>query len=171
MASLVVDRVKCVEESNESGSDDVYMVVFRGNTTAPFESNVGVHAPGIWRDFDTGEVENNDRTIAKFVPGAVYVVMLVEEDNDRDIAGGVIDMWKAQLALTWTAQMIAGASPANAAQAIGTHMKGLASVFMEFPYGNDDILGIKRVSAAPGMPQERTFKWDGSHYIITFKVI
>jgi hypothetical protein len=41
----VVDRVACLQETSELGSDDVYIVTFRGNTIAPFDSNVGVHGP------------------------------------------------------------------------------------------------------------------------------
>ena len=171
MASLVVDRVHCVQESDEVGSDDIYMVVFRGNTTLPFNSNLGVQAPAFWRDFDEGETSNTDRVIATFVPGAVYVVMLVEEDNDRDIAGDVIDFWRSQTDLTWKAQMIAGAKPADAAQAIKTTMSGLASVFMEFPKGNDDVIEVGRIIAAPGVPTTRHFKGDGADYEITFKVV
>ena len=88
MASLVVDAIRCVTETDEHGSDDVYIITFRRNTTAPFNSNVGVHGPGtLWTDFDSGNVELTDVTIATFRPDAVYVVMLVERDNDRDISG------------------------------------------------------------------------------------
>lgn len=63
MSSLVIDAVRCREETDEIGSDDVYVVVFRGDPKAPFGSNVGVHGPGsVWSDFDTTEFEGTGRS-------------------------------------------------------------------------------------------------------------
>ena len=45
MSSLVIDAVRCREETDEIGSDDVYVVVFRGDPKAPFGSNLVFTAP------------------------------------------------------------------------------------------------------------------------------
>jgi hypothetical protein len=171
MASLIVNQVHTVLESDEIGSDDVYMVVFRGNIKEPYDSNIGVHAPDYWRNRDSGDIADTDRPIAAFVQGAVYVVMLVEQDHGRDISGdAVIGAFKYQTNLTWKASMFAGATPAAAAQAVIDTMNGLASIFMEFPKGNDDVLGVQRVIAAPGVPGVNLFKGDGGIYAVWFKV-
>ena len=70
MSSLVIDAVRCREETDEIGSDDVYVVVFRGDPKAPFGSNVGVHGPGsVWSDFDTTEFEGTGRSNREILPG------------------------------------------------------------------------------------------------------
>ena len=161
----------------------VYMVVFRGHTTAPFASNVASWGPGeFWDDFDTGEDWSQDIAIAKWRKDAVYVVMLVEEDNNKDISGAaVLGAWKAQTALTWKAQMLTllggGPGPATEAQkqvaadAIKSVMQGLSSLYMEFPKGNDDIVGApKRLKISPGQLPTIDFVGDGGHYRIRFKV-
>ncbi|HEY7031068.1 MAG TPA: hypothetical protein VH482_07075 [Thermomicrobiales bacterium] len=184
MASLVVDALRCVTETDEAGSDDVYTVTFRGNTTKPFDSNLGVRGPGtLWTDFDSGNVELSDVTIATYRPDAVYVVMLVERDDDRDIDGDeVLGAWRAQTHAVWVASMLSllGLSPgpatesqrAVAAQNIVNAMLGLASIYLNFPKGNDDVIDVpKRIRIAPGQNVLEEFSGDGGHYRIRFKVV
>jgi hypothetical protein len=182
--SLLVDKIKCVEESDEVGADDIYLVVFRGNTSAPFNSNVASIGPGsAWDDFDTGETHHADVTIAKTFPDAVYAVMMVEKDNGKDISGDeVLSVWKAQTDLTWKSTMLsfvnAGQSTSSAnAKAAGFNavkntMMGLASIYMEFPKGNDDVIRVKRVTiVTPGQSQLIRFRSDAEDatYDVTFK--
>jgi len=184
MASLKVDALRCVTETDEVGSDDVYIVTFRGNTTAPFGSNVGVHGPGtLWTGFDSGDLETTDVTIADFRLDAVYVVMLVERDDSRDISGDdVLGAWRSQCDLTWKAQMLSllggGPGPASeamravAAQSIVNTMLGLSSIYMNFPKGNDDLIDVpKRIRITPGQLVKEEFYGDGGHYRIAFKVL
>src|SRR5262245_22101024 len=181
MAWLKVGGIRCIEETDEVGSDDIYLVTFRGNSLAPFESNISVKGPGsVWSDFDSGEAVATDVRIAGFRSDSVYVVMLVEEDNDRDIDGDeVVGAWKAQLDLIWKAQMLSllggGSGPASeavravAAQAIINAMLGLASLYMNFPKGNDDLIDVpKRVRIAPGQVLKLEFYGDGGHYRVAF---
>src|ERR1044072_2521476 len=64
--SLVVDRIKCVEETDGLGSDEIYMVVFRGRTSAPFSTGLASVGPGsAWDDFDSGERSKTDVTVAQ----------------------------------------------------------------------------------------------------------
>jgi hypothetical protein len=184
MASLVVDALRCITETDEAGSDDIYTVTFRSNTIKPFDSNIGVRGPGtLWTDFDSGNVELTDVTIATYRPDAVYVVMLVERDNDRDINGDeVLGAWRAQTHAVWVGEMFSllGPSPgpasesqrAVAAQRIVSAMLGLASLYLDFPKGNDDVIDIpKRIRIAPGQSVLEEFYGDGGHYRIRFKVV
>jgi hypothetical protein len=181
---LVIDGMRCVEETDEVGSDDVYIVIFRGDPKPPFGSNVGVHGPGqAWSDFDTGELEGSDVPIAMFFPDAVYVIMLVEEDNARDISGSeVIGAWKSQCGLVWRGALLplqlsgklppSPAQTAAAAQNVAQAMLGLASLYMELPKGNDDAIGNpQQVVVSSGQATTLTFKGDGGHYRIRFKVV
>uniref|UniRef100_A0A7C1JK61 Uncharacterized protein n=1 Tax=Caldilinea aerophila TaxID=133453 RepID=A0A7C1JK61_9CHLR len=182
--SLVVDKIKCIEESNEIGADDIYLIVFRGRTVAPFESNLASIGPGsAWSDFDTGETHHTDVTIAKTQADAVYAVMMVEKDMGKDISGvEVIGAWKAQTDLVWKSIMmgfVAAGQPtsSNSAKAAGfagikNALNGLASLYMSFPKGNDDVIDVKRVTITSlGQAQTIRFRSDAEDatYDVTFK--
>jgi hypothetical protein len=182
--SLVVDKIKCVEESDEDGADDIYLIVFRGRTVAPFDSNLVSIGPGsTWSDFDTGETHGGDVTIAATHRDAVYAVMMVEEDDGTDISGDeVLGAWKAQTALTWKSIMLSvvvagqptGSDGAKASGFAGIEntLNGLASLYMDFPKGNDDKIKIKRVTITkPGQAQTLRFRSDSEDatYDVTFK--
>jgi hypothetical protein len=181
-AEVIVDKVYCFEENDNFGSDDIYTVTFRGNTTGDFNNNVGVKGPGdFWDDFDSGEYRDTDVVQSSSNPGAVYVVMAVEQDDGLDIAGEALDAFRAQLNLVWKAQMFsvvaAGGNPSAeaerqaAAAKIKTAMNGLASIYMNFPKGNDDSLGIARINIAPGQIVYQDY-WDADfdgHYRFKFK--
>src|SRR5262249_33847195 len=141
--SLVVDKIACIEESDELGSDDIYLVVFRGFAKAPFDSNLVSIGPGsVWSDFDTGEVHGTDVGIAKTRPDAVYGVMMIEEDNGKDISGDLVNFWKSQTDLAWKATMLSFAVSGQLTTsenakfagyvAVKKTMKGLAAVFLGF---------------------------------------
>lgn len=182
--SLVVDKIKCVEESDEIGSDSCYIVVFRGNTNSPFNTGVASVGPGsAWDDFDTGETAHKDVSIAQTNANAVYAVMLVEKDHGKDILGDeVLGAWRAQLDLVWKSVMLgfaAGGLPTNSANAqnagftaIRNAMNGLASIYMDIPFGNDDVIAVRRVTIVnPGSSQGIRFRSDAEDatYDITFK--
>lgn len=143
------------------------MIVFRGNTTPPFNSNVGVHAPAMWQDFDKGETQHWDRTIAQFVPGAMYVVMLVEQDDGRDIQdAGALGNWRNATDVRWKADMALGEKPTEAAKNIIDVMQSL----IHLPLLNDDPIGAKLFSAN-AIPQSAvTFAGHGGKYEVKFKV-
>jgi hypothetical protein len=183
-AAVYVDHMWCVDETDSSwpGSDDIYAVTFRGYTSGGFEDNTWSKGPGnFWDDFDTGEDWSQDIFIAKSRPDAVYVVMLVEEDGDRDIEGASLDLLRQQLDLTWKAQMLAqlkgGPGPATetqraaAAAAIAGAMKGWADKLTSFPYGNDDIIdNPKRIKVTAGNPKQVGYSGQSGHYEVLFKV-
>jgi hypothetical protein len=105
MAGVYVGYMLCKESSD--AADDIYVIAFRGNTTAPYYSNVGVHGPGnFWDDFDAGEARNQDIPLAYYRPDAEYVVQLVDEDGGRDIDSTALGLWKTWTNLTWKSVMI-----------------------------------------------------------------
>src|SRR5687767_6082495 len=105
MPTIFVDQMLCKESAD--AADDIYMIVFRGNTTPPFNSNVAVKGPGtFWDDFDAGEVWNQNITVAMYRPDAVYVVMLIEQDSKKDIDDTALGLWKSMTDLAWKAVML-----------------------------------------------------------------
>lgn len=184
--SLIVDKIKCLEESDENGADDIYLITFRGRTLAPFESNLGSLGPGAaWSDFDTGETHGTDVGIAKTFSDAVYAVMMVEKDNGKDISGdAVVGAWKAQTDLVWKSVMLgltqSGVNTSSAEgraagfTAIRNALNGLSSIYMEFPKGDDDVIDVQRITiTAPGQTQTVRFRspshLEDATYDVTFK--
>ena len=184
--SLIVDKITCLEESDENGADDIYLITFRGRTVAPFDSGLGPIGPGAaWSDFDTGETHHTDVGVAKTFSDAVYAVMMVEKDSGKDIAGdAVVGAWKAQTDLIWKSVMLgmvsggintsSSAGRAAGFTAIRNALNGLASIYMEFPKGDDDVIDVKRVTiTAPGETQTVRFRspsnLEDATYDVTFK--
>jgi hypothetical protein len=185
--SLVVDQIKCVEESDEAGADDIYLIVFQGRTVAPFTSGLNVVGPGsAWKDFNTGDpAHKTDVRVASTNSDGVYVVMMVEEDSSKDIAGNaVVGAWKAQTDLIWKSIMLGmvagGTAPGTEAAkntgfgGIRNALNGLASLYMEFPKGDDDVIDIERVTISqPGQSQTIRFRspsnQEDATYDVTFK--
>lgn len=184
--SLVVDRIRCIEESDEVGSDDIYLIVFQGRTVAPFVSGLNSIGPGnFWDDFDTGETRRRDRRVASTNADGVYAVMMVEEDNRKDIRGSnVLGAWRAQTALIWRAIMLSqvaagGSTTSERARRAGfagirDALNGLAGIYTEFPFGNDDVIDVERVTInRPGQSQTIRFRspshLEDATYNVTFK--
>lgn len=181
--SLTVDAIKCVEESDEVGADDVYLVVFQGRTVLPFASTLSSIGPGrTWQDFDTGETHSADVRVAPTNADAVYAVMMIEKDDGKDIQGAVVDAFRTATDLVWRSLMLGilasgrptNAEPAKAAgfASIRTTLNGLTAVYTEFPKGNDDVLDIKRVTiTAAGQSQTIRFRSgpEDATYDVTFK--
>lgn len=181
MVAVIVDEMRCIDSSDSA--DDIYLMTFRGNTTAPFDSNVAVKGPGnFWDDFDAQEVRKLDIPIAQFRNDAVYVVMLVDQDSGRDIDTEALGLWKTMTDVAWKAVMIAqtvagqatGAEPqrAAAAAAIVNAFLGAASATIRAPKDPDDRIGLpRRLVVSPGKPTVMDFKESGGdgHYKVTFK--
>lgn len=185
--SLVVDKIKCVEESDENGADDIYLIGFIGRTVAPFRSALGSLGPGTaWSDFDTGDTRLHDVDTGLFsASDAVYAVMMVEKDSGKDITGdAVVGAWRAQSDLIWKSIMLGmatGGIPTGTEAAknsgfagIRNAFNGLASLYMEFPKGDDDVIDVKRVTiTSPGQSQTIRFRSpsdkEDATYDVTFK--
>ena len=183
-ADVLVDEMTCSDETAGSGSDEVYVVAFRGNTTAPFQSNVRMHGPGTyWDDFDHGETQTRDVSIAQSGEDRAIVVMLVEEDNARDLSSSKVkSAWRTAADVVWKAQMLSvfaatlGAPPTEAhtreaATAVGEAMEGLSLFLMSFPIGNDDLIGRpQQVVVDSGSIATQEFVGDGGRYRVRFKI-
>ncbi len=185
--TLIIDKIKCVEESDESGADDIYLIAFIGRTVAPFRSALRSIGPGgAWSDFDTGETHTSDVSAELFsASDAVYAVMMVEKDSSKDITGSaVVGAWQAQTDLIWKSimlGMVAGgiATGTEAAKITGfagirNALNGLASIYMEFPKGDDDVIDVERVTITnPGQSQTIRFRspsnQEDATYDVTFK--
>jgi hypothetical protein len=185
--TLLVDKIQCVEESDENGADDIYLIAFIGRTVAPFKSALKSVGPGnAWSDFDTGETHNTNVSTNLFsASDAMYAVMMVEKDSGKDITGdAVVGAWSAQTDLIWKSimlGMVAGgiATGTEAAKNTGfagirNALNGLASLYMEFPKGDDDVIDVERVTISQaGQSQTIRFRspsnQEDATYDVTFR--
>lgn len=180
---LAVDNIECIEAS-DYWDDDIYLVVFRGSTVAPFDSQLGSIGPGSpWSDISSGDHRTTDVDIAATSADSVYAVMMVDKDSSKDIDGSaVVGAWNMQTALTWKSIMLShvvAGTPTNSSVAknagfagIKNTLNGLASIYMEFPKGDDDVIDVKRVTISTvGQKEEIEFFSPSSEEDARYKVV
>jgi hypothetical protein len=183
MASVIVDELKCVEETDEAGYDDVYLLTFRGRIpptgSVATQTEFTVHGGyDFWTNFETGETHRGDVVIAAHDPKSLYIVQLIEKDNGRDVVDGVRRLYKQILEGQWALVLSRTiAQPDAVRAAIGTRvisetLRGLNDNAMEFPTGNDDEIGApQRLSLQASNPAAVVnFAGDGGRYRATIKV-
>ena len=183
MPSVVVDALKAEEETNELGSDDVYMMTFRGpvpsGAVSAGTAEFTVVGPGsYWDDFDSGETHNRDVRLADFDTQSVYVANLIEQDNRRDIKGSVESAYRSTLNLIWalllaqTAGQTGESRRAALASGISEALRGLNTIYMELPKGNDDWIGSpQRFRPNASSMIDVVFRGDGGRYRARIKVV
>ena len=159
MAKLVIRALRCVEETDEIGSDDVYMAIFRGSFTLPPNVKVVGGKGTMWADMTSGKLVTKDMVIEDtYQQGNVYVAALIEQDVNKDLLVGnalakVTEFW----ANNWT--KFSGA---------GGH-ENCATIALLFTGGldNDELLGarnITRIYTAGGVGQLLEYSADGGYY-------
>ncbi|WP_433724418.1 hypothetical protein ACQP0C_27255 [Nocardia sp. CA-129566] len=187
MPNVFVDQMKCVDETGsgatEWGSDDVYLLSFRGSIPAGVnlasQTEFTVTGPGgFWDVMDDGDRRTRDVAVAAYDPGAVYVVQLIEKDDGRDVDGDVTAFYRSTLNLVWTGGLArtVGQAPDQRADALAGNisdaLRGLNTVYMNFPKGNDDPIGRPQRLSLPTRHTTavHNFRGDSGHYRATFKV-
>ena len=88
MTTLYATKVWCSEETNESGSDDPYLVVFVGRPAPaqPFVVSVGPEPN--WDSMGTGDKRNWwTKLYQNYSPANLHLVTMMEEDWGKDVAG------------------------------------------------------------------------------------
>jgi hypothetical protein len=179
---LFVDQTTC--RSSIDGSDDIYLIIFRGSTEAPFSSSMSIVHPSAFSDFDDGESRGNDIQLARYFDNRVYVVALVERDADNDFLdnnGRALDLMRAQSGLAWVTTMgglaLSGSARPSAAQreraaeVVATAINGVVGLTTTWPVGDDDAIGGARyLRITPGQEPTLRFREDGGDYSIRFKI-
>ncbi|WP_433600500.1 hypothetical protein ACQPXH_01145 [Nocardia sp. CA-135953] len=184
MAKVIVDEMKCIVDTDEEGSDDVYLLTWRGQiplgdsvvTQTEFTVHGGID---FWDNLDTGETRRGDVTIADYDPRSLYIVQLIEMDFGRDVAGDPRRAYKQILEGQWALALSRTlGQPATLRTAVLTAtvretLRVLNNRAMEFPLGNDDELGPPRrlqLQAASNPAAVEHFTGEGGLYRFTFKV-
>jgi hypothetical protein len=170
MASLIVDRLRCLEEHDFFGTDDVYVVYFIGRNP-PGASSLHVKGPGsAWGDISSGDVREANVTLdSSYNPANLYMVALVEKDAGRDIEGQEKENVESWVKAMYTAFWASGsASMSNLAIQLKPEM--INALEANFNGDDDTLLGVRWVKPLTNSGQWRALNYygDSSHYRIKF---
>jgi hypothetical protein len=173
MSTLQIGQLKCHEETDEVGSDDIYFVVGIGRRSASSKKGeIKVITSSNWRDLESGDpLRTQDVTIdPAFNSQDFYTITMVERDNGRDIAGGHLKVVTDKFASLWQSWGV-NVQGLNDNQ-IFDHMRhGLNQVIGGA--GNDELVGSTQLlhKPSPGKNTDMVFKGDGGKYQVWFKVV
>jgi hypothetical protein len=169
VATLVMHKFHCVEETDEVGSDSPYFLIFHGKASNPGACGV----VKIRRESWDGEIDSGDTRVPNAVvasgidTGSVVLVAMIEEDDGCDI--GTVEL---TLVRSWMKAVF----PAFAASNTLTPAKLGLKVAPEFAkaidvaLGNDDLLDIDRllITKLSGQLTALQLTGDGGHYMAVF---
>lgn len=170
MATLRLKEFRCVEESDEVGSDSPYFVVFVGDPSEPGSAAklVVVRRESWDNETDSGELKSPNAVVSKDVGvGDLLLCALMEEDDNRDIAGDAFDRVESWMRTVFDAYRASGSA---SAKQMAEHLKPEFRRALNNARYNDEILGVVHVpvSTANGPLPLRNFYGDGGHYRVRF---
>jgi hypothetical protein len=166
----MVAKLKCIEETDEIGRDDIYLVLLIGRRSSPKkEAEVRVVGPGgVWSNLETGDPpRNTDVPLdSNYQPNDFYMVAMVEQDAGSDVSASKLDM---QFEPLWKAF---GVNVTNATdETIATNLTHFLNHFIGGA-GDDELVGSVRLlkKPKPGKPSSMRFQGDGGDYKVWFKL-
>lgn len=170
MANLILKSFKCVEETDEIGSDSPYFVIFHGNPTNPTAAKVRRIRKQAWdTTVDSGEtVQANSLAADGVSTSSIVLVAFMEEDNDPDFSSGDLTSIENNMRTFFTAFSASGTTPPN---------KLTAQMTLEFIKAliprieNDDLCGIAplKITTTSGLLPLLQFTGDGGMYRVQFR--
>jgi hypothetical protein len=166
--TLKLDRVHCVEETDEVGSDSPYVLVFATSPSNSGAVRFGKWGPGGWdTKVDSGDIYYPNGTIASGVQaGWTLWTVLMEEDDGNDLSAGDLDYIESMLWNQWQASFW----QSGAQQQINMMLTFLNAVGTVT--GNDDTVAI-RFFPVSGSSAGSTvqFTGDGGNYWLRFRLV
>ena len=170
MATLIVDRLRCLEEHDFFGEDDVYLVYFIGRRP-PSASSLHVVGPGsTWSDIGTTDVRETNVTLdTAYDPANLYLMALIEKDAGKDITGDERDNVEQWVKAVYTAYWASGTTPMEALAFTVQLQMGLA-LGANFNGNDDNLLGVNWLKPLPSSGYWRALNYYGgsSHYRVKF---
>lgn len=171
MATLTLKEFRCVEETDESGWDSPYFVIFHGNVTdADSGELVLVRRPEWDNDIETGSLRQANATIANGVDKqSVVLVGLLEEDVNPDIAGHKFAVLRDNMRYQFRDRVNTGAKDANS---LGLSLLSPFSLALYEAVENDEKLDADRlkITTLSGPLKLIHLHGDGGYYRVRFVV-
>jgi len=86
MSKLVIRALRCVEETDEIGSDDAYIALFRGSFSLPPDLKVVGGNGTPWGNMTSGKLVVHDMVLDDtYQAQNVYVAALIDQDRDNPL--------------------------------------------------------------------------------------
>lgn len=165
MAKLILKKFRCIEQT-ETLPDSPYFAVFVGEPSTK-QSEVHRVRREAWDNAITaGPAKVANVTVDSTVsPDAVILAALLEEDDNVDLSGATITRLRTEMQTLFSAFATNGSSPAQIAGRMMPEFRRALNTAL----GNDDLIGIKRVTASSGT-KVLNYMGDGGSYQVTFAI-
>ena len=175
MATLTLKEFRCVEDTDESGAESPYFLVFVGDLETG-KTELKMIRQGNWHnEVDQGELWTVNAPVTNgfsFKPNPTLVlVAMVEEDENVDVSAFERDnMIKPVLAAKFKSFRDSGATIVTSAIAAG--VSDTFNVFLNVALSNDDNMGVKRLkpTGQPGDQPLLNYFADTGHYRVRFTI-
>lgn len=171
MSTLKVGNLRCIEETDEQGADDIYLLVFIGRNTGSGSgiSEVKRIGPGVhWRNLSSGSERPHDVTIDSGYDRAhLYLVAMLDEDDSCDFDEEQRRKLQNWMATVWQTFDVFGSSTKLVAPSM------LFEFALAIPklWTNDDFCGVQWLEPIrKGTGRSVRFDRDGGHYELFLKV-
>ena len=165
MSKLILEKFKCLEESDEIGSDSPYFMVYVAEArNGKAKSDVKFVRRESWdNEVDTGDTFVTNKTVSEGIHHDLVVVGMLEEDWDPDFADPMRFIIAANMkSLDPLLAAVVTGVPDSVAEIVRSEFSRQLNTFAS----NDEILGVKRLKNAAN---PLVFTGDGSNYQVTFK--
>ncbi len=170
MATLTLTDFKCIEETNEIGSDSPYFVFFIGKGSDPAAAKLVRIRQSQWdNEVEEGNVFHPNATVASVDGNTLVLCALMEEDDNADIAtgNGAFQKIRAHMRTLLAAHAASGSTPvAQLAKKLIPEFKKSIDAHTT----NDDLIGVIHVPANIDLQQHGAFKMgpDDERYLVWF---
>ena len=171
MTTLTLKEFRCVEETDEVGSDSPYFLVFQGDPTRPgSEADLHRVRRDSWdNEISSGSFRRPNAVVTKDI-GSNHLVLcaLMEEDNDPDIGGAAFAGVENWMRTVFDAYRASGTR--SAADMAGDLIPEFRRAIKAYR-SNDELVNILRVRLnADGSGQLPLLNYYGDcgHYRVRF---
>lgn len=172
MGKLILADFKCVEETNEIGSDSPYFVFFVGKGSNPGAAKLVTVRQLEWdEDVDEGNVFHPNAVVARVDDDTLILCALMEEDFNTDITtgGGAFLKVRAHMRTLLTAHA------ANASLPVAQLAEQLIPDFrkeIDAHRTNDELIDVIHVPTGIDLTQQGPFPMEGhgGRYLVWFAI-
>lgn len=168
--TLELYRFDCIQETDESGSDSPYFLVFTASGTNPDTDNLVMVRQSSWdNEVDTGNIFRPRATIATTTPitaSSLVLAAVVEEDGDPDLSAAELSSLRNQMHNAYQIQFWRPAAErvANMRAEFATAINH----FLDDGPGGDDYLGNAQVPMNGSTIPSVDVAGDGGRYRMHF---
>lgn len=174
MATLTLKEFRCVEDTDESGGESPYFIIFVGDLITGNTEVKRIRRESWDNNVHKGELwVVNIPVVSGFSlnPSPTLVlVALLDEDDNMDISSDAINVLETFLQGRFKGFKDSGSTTVTSG--ISNSLRDAFSIWLSLSLGNDDQMGIKRlkVNGSPGLQPLLNYYADTGHYRVRFVI-